>query len=229
VATLLRGLGGAILLRKGGATHCREWPYSRFVPDRESALQPAAFFTASGEHAQRVVEAAEGWDTSRAGIAFQGLATSVAASSDAPNRYPNEPMALYLIWGSLTDEMDAPGRESPDQDAAAVRHMRQAATEWLAVVGVPENRAAYCDRWVYEESGYARSSPEAKSLGGKWRLLDAASAPRASHMVAAIQAGRNSATIEPAYPTEMFRIFICTNSRKSSMPLSLSLSFSNSI
>ena len=44
-----------------------------------------------------------------------------------------------FIWGALTDEMDAPGRGSPEQDAAAVRHMKQAAAEWLTVVDSPQN------------------------------------------------------------------------------------------
>lgn len=64
------------------------------------------------------------------------------------------PASLYLIWGALTDEMDAPGRGSPEQDEAAVRHMKRAAAEWLTVVDSPKDRAAYLDRWVHDECGY---------------------------------------------------------------------------
>ena len=71
------------------------------------------------------------------------------AASDAP-------LGLYLIWGALTDEMDAPGRGSPKQDEATVRHMKEAASEWLTALGSPSDRASYCDRWVHEECGYER-------------------------------------------------------------------------
>lgn len=117
--------------------------------------EPAAFFAATVDRAQRVLDADDGWPTYHARVAFQGLAISVAAASDSPTRFPQgEPMALYLIWGALTDEMDAPGRGAPEQDAAAVRHMKKAAADWLTVVDEPELRAAYCDRWVHEECGY---------------------------------------------------------------------------
>jgi hypothetical protein len=52
--------------------------------------------------------------------------------------------------------MDAPGRGSPEQDAAAIEHMKRAAAEWLAVLDSPESRAAYLDRWVFDECGYER-------------------------------------------------------------------------
>lgn len=122
--------------------------------------EPAAFLAATAEHARRVIDAEGGWPTYHAGIAFQSLAMSLAASHDAPAQYPNEePMALYLIWGALTDAMDAPGRGSPEQDAEAVRDMKRAAAEWLAVIETPADRAAYCDRWVHEECGYERKGP----------------------------------------------------------------------
>jgi len=35
--------------------------------------------------------------------------------------------------------------------------MKQAAAEWLTVVDSPEDRAAYLDRWVHDESGYERN------------------------------------------------------------------------
>lgn len=122
----------------------------------DTPSDPASFFAATADEARRVLDAEEGWPTYHAGLAFQGLAMSVM-SPEAPDRYPGEePMALYLIWGSLTDEMDAPGRGLPEQDAAAVRHMKRAAAEWLSVVHAPQERVAYCDRWVYEECGYER-------------------------------------------------------------------------
>jgi hypothetical protein len=68
----------------------------------------------------------------------------------------SESEALYLIWGALTDEMDAPHRGSPEQNAAAVEHMKRAAAEWLEALPSADNRSAYCDKWVYEECGYER-------------------------------------------------------------------------
>lgn len=85
---------------------------------------------------------------------------SLATIQDAPRRYPNEePMALYLIWGALTDAMDAPGRGSPEEDGTAVRDMKRAAAEWSVAVDTPEDRAAYCERWVHDECGYERKRP----------------------------------------------------------------------
>ncbi|GAA4244203.1 hypothetical protein [Dactylosporangium darangshiense] len=52
--------------------------------------------------------------------------------------------------------MDAPGGGSPEQDAVAVRHMKQAAAEWLAAIETQHDRAAYLDRWVHDECGYER-------------------------------------------------------------------------
>lgn len=112
------------------------------VPENE----PETFFAATAKQARDVLQADEGWPTYKAGISLQSLAMSVM-SADAPNKYPDEePMALYLVWGALTDEMDAPGRGSPEQDAAAVRRMKRAAEEWLTVVGERELRMAYLDQ-----------------------------------------------------------------------------------
>ena len=81
-------------------------------------------------------------------------------SADRPGAFPGEePVGPYLVWGALTDEMDAPGRGSPEQDAAAVRHMKQASAEWLVVVHDRQGRLAYLDRWVHDECGYERKSP----------------------------------------------------------------------
>jgi hypothetical protein len=129
------------------------------IPE-DGGTGPDAFFATTAHHARRVLEADEGWPTYDAGIAFQGLAMSLATSQDAPRQYPNEePMALYLIWGALTDAMDAPGRGLPEQDAEAVRDMKRAAGEWLSVVDSPADRTAYCDRWVHQECGYERKRP----------------------------------------------------------------------
>ncbi len=146
-------------LRVELATGCA--PIVGDVPASGSAdAEPASFYRATADHARGVLEAGDGWPTYDAGIAFLSLAIRVAASPDAPGQYPEEePMALYMIWGALTDAMDAPGRGSPEQDAAAVAHLRRAAAEWLAVVDAPQGRAAYCDRWVHEECGYERKKP----------------------------------------------------------------------
>jgi hypothetical protein len=105
-----------------------------------------------------VRDAEEGWPTYDAGLAFLGLAVTAMSETPEGEYLAETPAALNLIWGALTDEMDAPGRGSPEQDAAAVRHMKQAAIEWLTVVEMPNDRAAYLDRWVHDECGYERKS-----------------------------------------------------------------------
>lgn len=102
------------------------------------------------------MDAEDGLPTYDAGMAFLGLAMSAMPEGAEGKYLAEESTALWLIWGSLTDEMDAPGRGSPELDASAVRHMKQAAAEWLAVVNDPSDRGAYLDRWVHEECGYVR-------------------------------------------------------------------------
>lgn len=120
-------------------------------------MSPSSFFAATADHARLILAAESGRATDDAGIAFLSLAMSVAGSAGSSDQYASEePRALYLIWGALTDAMDAPGRGSAEQDDAAVAHMKQAASEWLAVLDAPTDRAAYCDQWVYEECGYER-------------------------------------------------------------------------
>jgi hypothetical protein len=106
-----------------------------------------------------VLDAEEGTPTYDAGLEFLGIAMSTMSATGEGEYLPDMPAKLYLIWGELTDEMDAPGRGSPEQDAAAVRHMKRAAGEWLAVVDAPDARAAYLDRWVHDECGYERNNP----------------------------------------------------------------------
>ncbi|XVU29560.1 hypothetical protein ACQPZJ_21525 [Actinoplanes sp. CA-054009] len=112
------------------------------------------FLAASAEQARRVLAAEDGWPTYEAALAFQSMA---ALADDLP-----ETIGLNLIWGALTDEMDAPGRGTPEQDAEAVRHMKEAAAEWLTVLKSPDDRAAYLDRWVHDECGYERRPGSAR-------------------------------------------------------------------
>ncbi|WP_412541289.1 hypothetical protein R8Z50_01345 [Longispora sp. K20-0274] len=105
-----------------------------------------------------MLDAEEGWPTYDAGLEFQGLAMNAMSATPVGEYIAEIPVALNLIWGALTDEMDAPGRGSPAQDEAAVRHMKQAAAEWLVVVDLPEGRAGHLDRWVYDECGYERKA-----------------------------------------------------------------------
>lgn len=131
---------------------------SLVAPRNEAKSSPDSFLGDTVDQAHRVLDAEEGWPTYRAGIDFLGLAMAALSTDADDGRYlAEEPVALYLIWGSLTDEMDAPGRGSPEQDAAAVRHMKQAAAEWLTVVDVPAKRASYLEHWVYAECGYRPS------------------------------------------------------------------------
>ncbi|MEU8284259.1 hypothetical protein AB0C01_07955 [Micromonospora sp. NPDC048905] len=118
------------------------------------------FLGVTANQARLVLDVEEGWPTYDAGLEFQGLAMRAMSETPAGEYLPDIPTALNLIWGALTDEMDAPGRGSPEQDAAAVRHMKQAAAEWLAVVDSRVARAAYLDRWLHDECGYQRMAPE---------------------------------------------------------------------
>ncbi|MBL7259687.1 hypothetical protein [Paractinoplanes lichenicola] len=139
---------------------------------------PPGFLAATADQA-RVVLAAEGPDaTYEAGMDFAGLAGRAMGATPKGDYLAEFPVSLSWVWGSLTDEMDAPGRGSPEQDAAAVRHMRQAATEWLEVVNSPDGAAAYLDRWLYEECGYAR--PESPSGQADSRSSTASSGVAAS-------------------------------------------------
>jgi len=117
---------------------------------------PEGFLAATAQQARLVLDVEEGWPTYDAGLEFQGLAMGAMSETPQGEYLPSTPTALNLIWGALTDEMDAPGRGSPEQDAAAVRHMKQAAAEWLTVVESPEDRVTYLDRWVHDECGYRR-------------------------------------------------------------------------
>ncbi|WP_157240746.1 hypothetical protein [Catenuloplanes japonicus] len=117
---------------------------------------PHGFLTATAHQARLVLDADDGWPTYEAGSEFQRLAVTAMAATPKGEFLADVPTALNLIWGALTDEMDAPGRGSPEQDAAAVRHMKQAATEWLKSMSSSDARAAYCDRWVHDECGYER-------------------------------------------------------------------------
>jgi hypothetical protein len=119
---------------------------------------PECFLAATVDHARLVREAEEGGPTYDAGLAFQGLAMTAMCVTPEGEYAAEIPASLYLIWGALTDEMDAPGRGSPEQDDAAVRHMKQAAAEWLTVVDSPKDRAVYLERWVHDECGYERKS-----------------------------------------------------------------------
>jgi hypothetical protein len=119
--------------------------------DSESALDD--FLTDTRTRAQHVLDAEEGEPTYRAGLNFMGLAVR-EMSPDLSADTNDLPMALYLIWGALTDGWDA-GRTSEER-TAAVGHMKRAATEWLSLANPSPDRKAFLDRWVYEECGYKR-------------------------------------------------------------------------
>ena len=60
--------------------------------------------------------------------------------------------AHWLIWGALSDWVEARPSERVDAEAA----IRDAARDWLAVEGHPIAQGAFFDRLVYEVCGYAR-------------------------------------------------------------------------
>jgi hypothetical protein len=55
---------------------------------------------------------------------------------------------LWLFWGTLTDVVDWPGRESEVEDGEA--RIKRAAQEWLPVAHDPAARQEYLDRWLHE-------------------------------------------------------------------------------
>jgi hypothetical protein len=58
---------------------------------------------------------------------------------------------LSLIFGSLTDPVDWPGREFEIESAEA--RIRRATEEWLAVAHDAEGRHRYFERWPPNEIG----------------------------------------------------------------------------
>jgi hypothetical protein len=89
-------------------------------------------FLVATEHQARQVLAAEGlWPTYDAGNNFMDVRLSGMEVDPADGFLRQVPTDLYLVWAALTDEVDAPGRGSPEQDAAALAHMKRAAVEWL--------------------------------------------------------------------------------------------------
>ncbi len=110
-----------------------------------------ALIAESGEVAQQLVEAADPMSVYRKGISLLTLGMrNVGRSSDVGAIAT----PLYLIWGSLTDAIDAPSA-NPDPTEAA-ETMRRAASEWLSVPADPEARRKYFDQWMYHECGYQR-------------------------------------------------------------------------
>ncbi|GAA2564599.1 hypothetical protein GCM10010435_41260 [Winogradskya consettensis] len=118
------------------------------------------FLAAAADQARLVLDAGAGLPTYDAGVEFQALAVRAMVKAPKSGPLSEVTVGLNLIWGALTDEMDAPGRGSSEQDIEAVRHMKQAAFEWLSVQDAPGDRAAYLDFWVHDECGYSRDLPE---------------------------------------------------------------------
>jgi hypothetical protein len=114
------------------------------------------FLAATADQARRIIDTEDHGQTYEAGIFFAGLAAAGLSVSSKLDELSETAGALALIWGELTDAMDAPGTGSPEQDAAAVRQMKRASIEWLDVVLSPDRRASYLDHWVHDECGYAR-------------------------------------------------------------------------
>lgn len=117
---------------------------------------PADFLEASRAQAASVLATTNTDDAYEQACLFQTLAVHAMVTALEAHAEADTQTGLNLIWGELTDAMDAPGRGSPAQDAEAVARMRRACTEWLAVLHSPAARAGYLDRWVHEECGYTR-------------------------------------------------------------------------
>ena len=126
-----------------------EWDWSR-----ETGFP--GFLAATVDQARRVLHAEDSDHAYEAGTYFAGLASAGSSTSCEVDELSEVSGALVLIWGELTDAMDAPGTGSPEQDERAVRQMKRASAEWLEVVHLPQRRSSYLDRWVHDECGYAR-------------------------------------------------------------------------
>ena len=140
---------------------------SGVVGGEESERNPDDLLEATSEQARRVLEAEEGWPTWGEGMEFQSLAVrtfGVLRETPESRELAEQFLMVHLIWALLTDEMDLPGRESDENAAAATRHMKRAATEWLTVAHLPNDRAAYLDRWLYEECGCEREANHSKMV-----------------------------------------------------------------
>jgi hypothetical protein len=127
------------------------------VSSEEAELCLPRFLSASEAQARNVLASQRERDTYDAAIDFVCLAMDAWSGPAEQKILGDLSASLHLIWGALTDEMDAPGRGSPEQNAEAVRRMRRAAQEWLDACRDVGSRARYLDRWIYEECGYART------------------------------------------------------------------------
>ena len=58
----------------------------------------------------------------------------------------------WLLWGALTDRVEA----KPEESRQAEDAMRRAAQEWLSLTDNVEGQRAYFERWLYQEMGYKR-------------------------------------------------------------------------
>jgi len=81
-------------------------------------------------------------------------ATALGASGSG--RDGSHCWALWLLWGSLTDWVENKPAEAGEAEAA----MRRAASEWLGVVDDELRWRQYFERWLYDEMGYERKSPQ---------------------------------------------------------------------
>jgi hypothetical protein len=79
-------------------------------------------------------------------IAVEGIGAGAKVDDDA--------WAHWLIWGSLGDWREWPAAHHRQ----AEEWIRQASREWLEVEDDEAARLAFCDRWVYDICGYARST-----------------------------------------------------------------------
>ena len=110
----------------------------------------------------------EAFDIAKARHSIQQCMRTLASNADSPYEtglaiwrtamdhtpsLPDEMHPLWLIWGALTDWVET----RPQEREQAEEAMRRAAREWLSLdLNDATAKAAYLDRWVYEELGYER-------------------------------------------------------------------------
>ena len=123
--------------------------------------------------------------------------------------------ALWLLWGSLTDWVE----NKPDETALAEAKMRRAAAEWLEVADDGLRWRRFFDRWLYDEMGYERKSPQTiyvelvdedvavwrpveadVEAGGVFRLPPTAPPPSSGNSHQGAGCAANGASCPPALP-----------------------------
>lgn len=116
----------------------------------EREARSGAALTALRQHARDIVDGRA--EPYAAGREMWGEAMSASGQGrDGSHCY-----VVWLLWGALTDWAECKPAETVQAEAA----MRRAAAEWLEVADDESRWRPFFDRWLYDEMGYERKSPQ---------------------------------------------------------------------